>query len=191
MSTPMSHPPSTAGSAHRNLVLFDAIGFQVVWLAWAWGAPAQQAFWPALGSLLFLALHLQFSPARRRDVTTVLLCVGVGFVFDTAMLQSGMLRFALSNPEPFNAVAPAWMSGLWAGLACTLHTGLAWLKRWGARAHLLSAVVGWLSYAAADRLGALSREDSLLCNGSLLVFWGVFIPWALGFSDWLARVRRT
>lgn len=179
-----------ADAPPRSLALFDALGFQAVWLAWAWGAPAQDALWPALGSLLFLALHFRFSTDRRRDVVAVLLCVSVGFAFDTAMLQSGMLRFALPNPEPFDVVAPVWMSGLWAALACTLHTGLAWLQQWGVRAHLLSAVAGLASYAAADRLGALSREDSLLCSGSLLLFWGVFIPGAIKYSDRLARAKR-
>ena len=190
MLTAVPSPASVEDTPPRALVIFDVLGFQAIWLAWAWAAPTHQVFGPALGSLLFFALHFRFSTHRRRDGAAALLCVGVGFVFDTSMMQAGMLQFALPNPAPLDGMAPLWMMGLWACLACTLHTGLAWLKRWRAPAHLLSAAAGFLSYAAADRLGALSLEDSLLCTGTLLLFWGVFVPWAQSCSEWLSHTRR-
>ena len=168
----------------------NALGFQAVWWAWAWGAPTGQALWPALGSVLFLVLHFAGTPDPRRDTLSVGLCVVVGFLFDTAMMQAGMIEFALPNPAPLDQVEPGWMLLLWACLACTLHTSLAWLQHWPKGVFPLSAVLGWLSYEAAHRLGALSLEGSAWCIASLLLFWGVFIPWVQGWSAALTSESR-
>ena len=178
-------------TAPNWFVILNVLGFQAVWLAWAWGAPLGQALWPALGSVLFLVLHFAVAPNKRRDAWALLLCVGVGAVFDTAMMQSGMIDFALPNPAPLDPVEPFWMLLLWACLGCTLHTGLAWLQRWPRGTYPISAVFGWLSYEAAHRLGALSLADNALCMASLLLFWGVFIPWAQTISASLAQKAAT
>ena len=178
-------------TAPNWFVILNVLGFQAVWLAWAWGAPLGQALWPALGSVLFLVLHFAVAPNKRRDAWALLLCVGVGAVFDTAMVQAQMIDFALPNPEPLDSIEPGWMLLLWACLGCTLHTGLAWLQRWPRGTYPISAVFGWLSYEAAHRLGALSLADSALCMASLLLFWGVFIPWAQTISASLAQKAAT
>ena len=147
----------------------NALGFQAVWWAWAWGAPTGQALWPALGSVLFLALHFAGTPDPRRDTLSVGLCVVVGFLFDTAMMQADWLRFASPNRAPFDGVQPLWMMALWTSLACTLHTSLGWLQRWPVGIYAVCAVMGWLSYEAADRLGALTLADSVGGVVALLV----------------------
>ena len=184
-------PALTQDAPTRGFLLFNVLGFQAVWFAWAWGAPAEQALWPAIASVCFIAVHGWLTPKRRRDAAAVLLCVAAGVVFDTALMQADLLRFALPNPTPFDTMEPLWMMGLWACLGCTLHTGLGWLQRWRVAAYPVCAVFGWVSYEAAHRLGALTLSDDAVCVASLLVFWGVFIPWAQKLSNRLGRTRST
>ena len=166
----------------RGWLAFNVLGFQTVWFAWSWGAPAQHLGWPALASIVYVGLHLRFTPQRQRDLAAVALCVVGGVVFDTAMMQADWLRFASPNPAPFDGVQPLWMMALWTSLACTLHTSLGWLQRWPVGIYAVCAVMGWLSYEAADRLGALTLADSVEGVVALLVFWGAFIPGAQSLS---------
>ena len=84
----------------RGWLAFNVLGFQTVWFAWSWGAPAQHLGWPALASIVYVGLHLRFTPQRQRDLAAVALCIVGGVVFDTAMMQADWLRFASPNPAP-------------------------------------------------------------------------------------------
>jgi hypothetical protein len=63
-----------------------------------------------------------------------------------------------------------------------LHTSLRWLQGLSGWAYPVSGVFGFLAYAAADRLGALTLADSPWPVLALLVFWAAFLPWAQRWS---------
>jgi hypothetical protein len=168
-------------------LIVNALGFQAVWFAWAWGAPAGEWVWPALLSALYVGQHLRFSLQRRADVRAILVGVLVGALLDTTLLQMQWLTFALPNPEPLQSVQPGWMTLMWASLACTLHTSLRWLQGLSWWAYPISGVFGFLAYAAADHLGALTMANSPWPVLVLVVFWAAFIPWAQRWSASTAK----
>ena len=171
------------------LLVFNALGFQLVWWGWALGAPRGEWGVPTVLSLAFLLAHARFAhrsdPARRRaDLRCVLACVVVGAAADTALMQMGWLHFALPNPAPLDGVQPLWMLLLWACMGCTFHHSLAWLRQWPRLALPLSGAFGWLAYDAAAWWGALSRDGGALSALALFVFWALFVP---GVQRWSAR----
>lgn len=157
--------------------LWQLLGFQAVWWAWALGIPAG-LMWPGvLISLVFLGLHGLWRPQAQADRRAVGCAVLAGAVMDSLLMQTGLLTFAMGNPAPLADLQPGWMALLWACLGCTVHHSLAWLKGRVVLAAGLSAVSGVLSYEGAARLGALALPQPMLAWALLAVFWAAFLPW--------------
>lgn len=157
------------------------IGFQAVWLAWAWGVP-RGLLWPgALLSVLFLVAHRLWRNAHRDDLKATLICIWAGLLHDSVLMHWGWLGFETLNPPPWAAIQPWWMALLWACLGCTLHQSLAWLKDRFWLAVPVSAVAGVMSYQAAHQLGALTLGPPWPTWLALGLFWGLFIPLAQSF----------
>jgi len=157
-------------------LVFNALGFQAVWWAWAFSAPSGEWWLGAVASLLFLLAHSRLALNPRADLLAVLACVVAGFVFDTSLMQAQWLTFALPNPEPLQSVQPWWMLLLWACLGCTFQSSLAWLQGFPRLAYPICAVFGWIAYDAAAAMGALTRTPGWESWVALVFFWGVFIP---------------
>ncbi len=161
---------------NKKLVI-NALGFNVVWFAWALGVPAQQFIVPAFLSVLFVVWHLKTSYSVNKDVLLIVLCLDAGLLLDTALQFLGYVQFTSVNPAPLAWLQPWWMAFMWAAFACTLNHSMAWLGRlhW-LLAAAISGVFGYLSYAGASKLGALELAAGYAPMLMLLVFWAGFIP---------------
>jgi hypothetical protein len=157
-------------------IWLQAIGFQLVWFAWALGVP-DDLLWPgAVVSVVFLLAHRLWQAHRRTDLHCVSVCLLFGILLDSVLMHWGWLSFAQLNPAPWEVLQPWWMGLLWACLGCTIHHSLAWLKGRLALSLSLSALAGVLSYAAAHRMGALELTQFGPACIALGLFWGLFIP---------------
>ena len=87
--------------------------------------------------------------------------------------------------DPVHAAgAPLWIAALWALFATLQRHGLAWLARRPALAALFGLVGSPLSYAAAERLGAVEVHDAFARGPLVLgVTWAAAVPAGL----WLAQ----
>lgn len=55
------------------------------------------------------------------------LALPMGFVVDTVMAATGLLRYA--SPVPVEGIAPVWILSLWMGFALTLNHSLSYVMR--------------------------------------------------------------
>lgn len=133
--------------------LANLIGFNIVWFALVIGAGAG-LWWPGLiALLLFAAATLMTSPWSRTDLKLVGTALVFGFLFETGLVQTGVLRFEV--PIPWPDLAPVWMLGLWANFALSINHSLAFLSGRPLAAAVLGAIAGPLAYwSAASVFGA-------------------------------------
>jgi hypothetical protein len=133
---------------------------QALWLL-AVGGAAHGHPWLGPLALLIFAL-VQLSPRFRApgDALLMWLALPVGFVVDTVMASTGLLRYA--SPFPDEALAPVWIVSLWMGFALTFNHSLAYVMRRWWLAVGLGALVGPFSYWLASRTwAAVHFTDSL------------------------------
>lgn len=100
-----------------------------------------------------VALHLWLSRTRRADLRTLGWTVVIGFIADSLLEASGLVRYA-GGPR-FLVLCPLWIAALWALFATTLNSSLGWLQRRPAAGALLGAIGGPLTYFSASHLGAV------------------------------------
>ena len=164
------------------------IGSQVLWIAAVGGAGNGNAWLGPFALVLFALCQLSPRLRARRDAELMLLALPVGFLVDTTMSASGLLRYA--SPVPCAGVAPVWILALWAGFALTFNHSLARVIRRPLLAMAFGAVGGPLSYWIAARAwGAVEFTDSLpSVLLPLSALWGA----AMGlFSHATLRLART
>lgn len=154
----------------------NLIGFNIVWFALVIGAGAGH-WWPGLiALLLFAAATLATSPWSRTDVKLVGVALVFGFLFETILVQTGILRFEV--PIPWPNLAPVWMLGLWANFALSINHSLAFLSGRPVASAVLGAIAGPLAYwSAASVFGAAQVLAPLtVAMGILAVGYAVATP---------------
>ncbi|HEX4511489.1 MAG TPA: DUF2878 domain-containing protein [Burkholderiaceae bacterium] len=163
-----------AAPIHRLRVVVDFVLFELAWFVCIRQVAQDR---PALGVaavLAFVLLQVGLSTRRDVDLRLIVLALGLGFLGDTALLQTGLVRYG--SPGPIAGVAPGWILALWAEFAVVLRGPLRWLRGRPVLAAVLGAVGGPLSYLAAARLGACTLPDRPLALVALAVGWALATP---------------
>jgi len=154
--------------------LINLIVFQAGWLACVIGA-AHGLPWVGLAAVAAaIALHLGLAARPAAELRLVAVAVGLGALFDSALLSTGWVSYPSGVLAPI--VAPYWILAMWALLATTLNVSLAWLKRSLPLAAILGAICGPLSYLAGARLGGIALIEPV---GSLFLLsagWAAAMP---------------
>ncbi|MFG6413139.1 DUF2878 domain-containing protein [Roseateles sp. DC23W] len=183
---PLLSPSSKAGQLLLGLAWFAL--FQAAWFACVLGAAHGHSRWGVLAVAAVVALTWAASNARSDELRLTALALLLGLVWDTAMLQLGLLVYA--SPGPLPALAPPWILALWALFATLLSGPLAWLQGRPLLAALMGAVGGPLSYLAAVRLGAGSFPHDSRALLVLAIGWGLMTPALTEATRHLAQRRR-
>jgi len=156
--------------------------FQLAWPACVIGA-AHNIFWTGVvvvGALMIWQLNR--TNRHPLDLRMLLVCLGLGFVLDSAWIQLGLLEFAM--PWPSSQFAPAWIMLLWISVALVINHSMAAFKH---RLWIL-AVAGGIgspfSYFAGSRFGAVEwlapAWQVILATG---LSWAIVLP----LLFWMAR----
>jgi hypothetical protein len=154
--------------------ILNFTGFQAGWFVCVLGGAHNLGLAGACTGLLFLLIHIAGTPGRIAELKLIL-CAGIlGTLFDTALLETGTLRF--HSHALGAALAPEWMIVLWMLFAATLNVSLGWLKQKLWVAALAGAVSGPLAYLAGERLGAMVVIDRNALLMILVFGWGVAVP---------------
>lgn len=152
-----------------NLLLFQLGWFAVV-LSAAHGMP-----WIALlTTSLLLLWHLCNARVPARELTLAGFAVVFGVLFETIMVQLGILTPA--SGVLVNGAAAYWLVCLWVLFATTFNVSLRWLRPRPMMAALLGSVGGPLAYLGGARLGALDIDASYLALATLAFGWGLAMP---------------
>lgn len=154
----------------------NLVTFQAAWVGCAAGAAQGDSGPGLLACAICLLLHFAGSDRRRSDVVSVLAAGCVGAVVESFLAASGLVKYGA--PWPSDALAPAWIVGLWMSFGTTLRTiddMTGWLAAY--QKGLLGAAFAVLSYLAAAAVGALTLAEpiwpSLLAISS---FWAFALP---------------
>jgi hypothetical protein len=146
---------------------------QALWLLAVGGAAHGHPWLGPLALLIFALVQLSQRFRAPGDALLMWLALPVGFVVDTVMASTGLLRYA--SPFPDEALAPVWIVSLWMGFALTFNHSLAYVMRRWWLAVGLGALVGPFSYWLASRTwAAVHFTDSLpVVLITLGALWGV------------------
>jgi len=148
--------------------------FQLAWFICVTQAACRR---PGLGIVAvaaFVALQWARSDRRQAELILVAIAVALGLAWDTALLQSGLVRYAAAGP--LAGTAPVWILALWALFAAVLRGPLRWLQGRPLLAAALGAAGGPASYAAAGRLGACELTRGTATLVVLGLGWALFTP---------------
>ncbi len=150
--------------------------FQAGWFACVIGAANQQVFWPVVATLIYIAIHIWHSPQPIAEFRLLLKAALFGAVVDTLIANWGFLSFENSWPSAY--LSPVWMWTLWALVASTINSSLAWLRGRPILGAVLGAIAGPMSYEAGVRMGAGAWGANGQMGGLILLglAWGVAIP---------------
>jgi hypothetical protein len=173
-----------------KLILANAVSFQLVWLATVAGA-AKGLWWAGpLAALLFAAWQVPLSAQPRADLKLMLCAAAAGFVVDSALVLTGLLRF--ETALPWAGFAPVWIVSLWVAFALTLNHSLAGLKHRPLLAVGLGLIGGPLAYGIAAsawkavELGA----SSVFVLAVIGLIWALATPLLLALADRLRQPLR-
>lgn len=149
------------------------VALQLGWFACVLGAASGHPWLGPAVVVAGLSLHVLQQRAKAREIVVLAAAVAVGFVVDTALLRSGVLRIS------GGVFSPPWLVALWPNFIATSaeRAVLASVVRRPLLASLLGALGGPLAYDAGARLGALELAQSRL--GALAIIglvWGAVVP---------------
>ena len=151
------------------------VAFQAGWFACVLGAAHGHPWLGSIAVLLVFALHLALAPDPWAQVRLALVAVAIGFVLETALLASGVARYA--EPGPYPVLPPVWILAMWVLLATLLDSSLAWLQKRLWLAVLFAGVGAPMSYAGGARLGGMEIAEPLWRSFAVMgVLWAVAFP---------------
>ncbi len=171
-------PPRAGSGVAGNCALNNAlnfVSFQTVWFAAVIGA-AQGHSW--LGPIVFglwALVHFRLSTCRRQDLALLVIAVVAGTLIDSVYQFAGLVEYR--GWSLMTALAPLWITVLWANFALALNHSLRWLKGRIIGSVLLGAIGGPISYWAGERLGALEiAQPDWLGLVIIGVVWALITP---------------
>ncbi len=142
-------------------ILFNIIGFQLVWFLCVYGASRQTIVPGLIAALVFALVVCYLSTDRTRDVTTLLLALPMGFIMDSVLAKSGLITF--THAIPSENWAPIWIMCLWLGFSFTLNHSLKSLYAKPIAIFLFGFLGAPLAYSiAAYKFGAMAFTGNLL-----------------------------
>lgn len=187
----MSAGEQPAGTRRRSLrVAASVVAFQAAWFACILSAARGEPWFGVAAVTAAVALMLALGDDRRADAVLVGMAVATGIVVDSALAQSGLVRYASPGLGLAAAVAPVWILGLWALWGAVLREPLRWLHGRPIAAAVLGGVGGPLSYAAGARMGACSFPEPVAAMWALGVCWALVTPLQLAVAARLEHGRR-
>lgn len=155
--------------------LLNFVLFQAAWFACVLGAAHGAPWLGPASAAVFLTIHLALADDRAGELKLIAAAALAGPWIDTALAWAGF--FVFPGGLLFGMLAPPWIIALWAVLAATINSSLAWLNGRYALAACLVVVAAPLSYKAGERLGALELGgDPVAAAAAICAAWGVAFP---------------
>lgn len=133
----------------------------------------------ALG-LILVGIH---SALQRHHWVVELRLIGLlslpGLLLDSLLLGTGMLSVVGSDSN----IIPLWLVAIWLLFSATLTHSLRWMIQRPFLPWIAGPIGGALAYMAAERLGAITINNTPFGLIALIVGWGLVFP----LQAWMAR----
>ena len=176
--------------AMKRPALLKLVMFQIVWLSCAFGAARGQSSPGIVAAAILVAWHIASAPQWRPATITVFAAGTIGFIAESLLVATGLLRYSAACPTESHA--PAWIVALWFAFGTTLETTRRLLGSHPlAKSTLLGLSLGPLSYLAGERLGALAFPEPLWPSYlAAAMVWCVAYPGLLALERTLTQDKR-
>lgn len=156
------------------VLVMNALLFQVAWFGAVLGAARGLPWLGVVAVAGVVAWHLARARQPAREIGLVALALATGAVFETLLVQAGLLRF--DGGALLAGTAPVWMVALWANFATTLNVSLRALRPRLLAAALLGAIGAPLAYFAGQKLGAVQFLQPGPALSAIAAGWAVLTP---------------
>ena len=161
-------------------MILNVVLFQLGWFACVLGAASGYAREGAIAAALLVALHIARAARPKREAMLAGAAAVLGFLFESALLQAGWVRFEAG--VLLEGAAPYWMVALWALFATTLNESMRMLQTRPWIAAAFGAVGGPLAYYAGARMGALDLVQPAAMLTALALGWALATPLLLSLA---------
>jgi hypothetical protein len=166
-------------------ILFNFIGFQLVWAACAYGSINHAPLLGVISGFIYILIHFSFTPTRLLDAKVMLAVATSGIILDTLNLHFSLISFISGND-----MLPYWLITLWLSFSLILPHSLYWLSRYPLLAVILGGIGGSGSYFIGHQLGAISLSVPLY--PSLIAYsiqWAILVPAAFWLITYLKNAN--
>jgi len=172
---------------NRISLVFNALGFQLVWWASVLGVIFGQPLMGPIVLTIYLGVHLRLIRFSQSEVILLLAAGLLGTAIDTFFAATGAVRYS-GGYENLHWLAPVWISAMWIGFSATINHSLKWLKNRPLVGFIMGAIFGPLAYHTGTRFDVVQVSDQpLLSWVTLALAWGLAIPTLYYISQRLQR----
>ena len=155
-------------------LVLNAALYQAGWVACTLGAANGHPWVGVLCAVVIVAWHLARARGPVEEGMLVLTATAAGLLFETALLQTGWIRYS-AEAAP-GSLAPLWIVALWGLFATTFNVSLRALRKRLLLATILGAVGAPLAYFAGARMGALELVSPIPALLSIALAWAIATP---------------
>jgi len=156
--------------------------FQAAWPACVIGAAYGTVWFGLIVVGAMLAWQLRDERRHPTDFRLLLICLMIGFILDTLLVQFGFLVYA--TPWPSAGFAPLWIMLLWVALALVINHSMSAFKDRLWLLAILGGVGSPMSYYAGSRFGAVEwAAPAWQVAAATGLSWAALLP----FLFWYAR----
>ena len=161
-------------------LIINIVAFQVAWFCAVISAGQGMPWAGAIAMLIAIAYHLMTAQRPVMEFMLVLLCGGIGAIWDSLLVAVGILAYPSGNLIP--NFAPYWIVVMWMLFATTLNVSLGWLKNRLSMAIFFGAIGGPLAFFTGQKLGGVIMVDFTTAMTVLAVGWGTLTPLLLSLA---------
>lgn len=167
-------------------VIFNIIGFQIVWFLCVFGAAHKNLLPGLVASITFSVITIFLSAQRKRDLLTLCLALPIGFMVDSLLAQSALITF--THAVPHINWAPLWIMCLWLGFALTLNHSLKAIYSNSLYLFLFGFFGAPLAYSiAAYKFGAMTFNGNVMPALLAIAFvWGFGLLALQNLNRWFS-----
>jgi len=162
-------------------IIINAAVFQVGWLCCVLAGANHVPWLGTATALLIVGWHILGANDRQKELSLILLAVGIGAVWDSLLVTAGWLQYP--SGTLIDGTAPHWIIAMWALFATTLNVSLRWLKQRPLAGVILGAVAGPAAYFAGYKLGGVQFPDMAIALLVLAGGWAVLMPLLMSLSN--------
>ena len=169
----------------KSNVIINFILFQTAWFACVLGAARNMPWLGVIVTIGIISWHLYQAKSAKPEIILLFVALLIGAAFDQLMHSTHLLTYQAHGWS--NNLVPAWILALWAEFVTLLNVSLRWMKVIQSRARWLVAVLfgaigGPLAYMGAEKLGAVTLNNSPVSHIALSVGWALITPLLLKLS---------
>jgi hypothetical protein len=155
-------------------LLVNALLSQVAWFGAVLSAARGVPWLGVIAVAAVVAWHVARAPQPAREIGLMALALAAGAVFETLLVQAGLLQF--NGGALLAGTAPVWMVALWANFATTLNVSLRALRSRLLAAALLGVIGAPLAYIGGQKLGAVQLLQPGSALAAIAAGWAVLTP---------------